>query len=341
MNKKELSTFVHKRGVNCESNTIRDLLAFDGVELSEPMIIGLCEGYSFVYLNLKNFGFPFVGGRTKDQWLDLFTKNTGITFNILETSSEKKAEKHLIKNLKSNRPVGLGVDYYYLEYIPVHKRVHFIGHTVSVAGYDEKGVYVGERDYEALQFLSWESLKKARASKVRGLGSPKHLAFTVESTQEISYKQVLPEVLYRMADRFLNPPFGGAGYRGLEKLTKAIIKDWPIIEKEGTFKGVPFHGWAYVADMWDVWGTGGAIFRNPLRDFLKEASELLIDDRVKKAYEMYSVIAERYEQMTAIMRSMDKRASNSMEVFEQLASLATKQLHQEKEAMRLLLTIKE
>ena len=64
----KIEGFNHERGINCESNTIRDLLEFHGLDLSEPMIIGLCEGYFFVYLNLKALDFPFAGGRTKDGW---------------------------------------------------------------------------------------------------------------------------------------------------------------------------------------------------------------------------------------------------------------------------------
>ena len=60
-----LKDFNHKVGINCESNTMCDLLAYHGVKISEPMIIGICEGYSFVYLNLKAMGFPWVGGRIR------------------------------------------------------------------------------------------------------------------------------------------------------------------------------------------------------------------------------------------------------------------------------------
>lgn len=334
--KVKIESFNHEKGINCESNTMCDLLKFHGLDLSEPMIIGLCEGYSFVYLNLKALGFPFVGGRTKDGWLDKFTENTNIEFNKRTTTSDRKARNNLFKPLERGLPVGVGVDYYYMDYIPKEERVHFVGHTISVCGYDEEYVYVGERDYSNIQKLSRKSLKKARTAKVHGMGGADNLTFTVEEINNFDFERVLPRVIKRMATSFMTPSFKGEGYKGIYKLSSEIQKTWPKIAENNEFKGQEFKGWNYVANMWDKWGTGGAIFRNPLRDFLKESLDYIKYLEIEQAYEIYCDVVERYNQMTKIMRELDENKGKEKTVLKELSDLALIQAEKEEKAMSIL-----
>ncbi len=43
-----IEKFTHYPGVHCESTAIRDLLAFEGLHFSEPMIFGLGSGLNFI-----------------------------------------------------------------------------------------------------------------------------------------------------------------------------------------------------------------------------------------------------------------------------------------------------
>jgi hypothetical protein len=331
-----LKDFKHEVGVNCESNAMRDLLEFHGIELSEPMIIGLCEGYSFVYLNLKAMGFPFVGGRTKDGWLEKFSENTGIQFDIRKTTSTKKAWNNLIEPLDQGKPVGLGVDFYHLDYLPEEEKVHFVGHVISACGYDDNYFYVGERDYQDIQKISHSSLEKARSGKVYGMGGADNLSFTITETNNIDLESILPQVIKKMAQSFMNPPFKGAGYKGIYKLSREIKKTWTRIAKNNEFKGCEFKGWDYVASMWDDWGTGGAVFRNPLRDFLEESLQYVKIPEVKEAFEIYSDVANRYHDMTDIMRELAQDRSNEDSGLKDLSNMALIQAEKEEQAMKLL-----
>jgi len=335
-----LNNYNHKVGINCESNTMRDLLEYHGVNLSEPLIIGLCEGFSFVYLNLKAMGFPFVGGRTKDGWLEKFSENTGIQFDIRKTTSTKKAWNNLIEPLNQGKPVGLGVDFYHLDYIPEEERIHFVGHVISACGYDDNYVYVGERDYQDIQKISHSSLEKARSGKVYGMGGADNLSFTITEVNKINLQEILPRVIKSMAQSFMNPPFKGAGYKGIYKLSCEIKKTWTEIARKNEFKGSDFKGWGYVASMWDDWGTGGSIFRNPLRDFLKETLQYVDLTEVKKAYEIYCDVANRYSEMTDILREMDEDRSKEDAALEDLSKMALNQAKKEEKAMTMLSNIK-
>ncbi|MGM0421261.1 MAG: BtrH N-terminal domain-containing protein [Bacillota bacterium] len=331
-----LHDFNHEVGLNCESNTMRDMLAYHGIKLSEPMIIGLCEGYSFVYLNLKAMGFPFVGGRTKDGWLEKFGENTGIKFDIQKTTSTKKAWANLLDPLDQEEPVGLGVDFYHLDYIPEAERIHFVGHVITACGYDDDYVYVAERDRPEIQKLSHASLEKARAGKVMGMGGADNLSFTITEAPEFDLAGILPDAIKRMGQAFMDPPFKGAGYQGIYKLAREIKNTWPQIAREDEFKGSKFKGWGYVAAMWDDWGSGGSIFRQPLRDFLQEAQTYVDQPAVIEAGAIYREVAARYQKMTALLRRMDEDRSGEDKALMELAQMAELQAKREEKAMRML-----
>jgi len=223
------------------------------------------------------------------------------------------------------------VDYYYLDYIPQAERVHFVGHTVSACGYDDDYVYAGERDYKDIQRVSRENLAKARSAKVPGMGGANNLSFTVIEIANIDFERVLPQVIKRIGQAFMNPPFRGAGYKAIYKLSDEIGKSWGKIAKDPNFKG-----WSYVASMWDDWGTGGAIFRNPLGDFLKESLEYVNYPAIREAYEIYCEVAQRYRKMTEMMRKLDNDRTKEPMVLKELSDLALLQAQREEEAMKKL-----
>lgn len=65
----------HRPGNHCGSTALRNLLAFDGIEISEEMALGLGAGVSFFYVALDG-GSPsrFINGRTarlEEQFVEL------------------------------------------------------------------------------------------------------------------------------------------------------------------------------------------------------------------------------------------------------------------------------
>lgn len=50
----------------------------------------------------------------------------------------------------------------------------------------------------------------------------------------------------------------------------------------------------------DKAGTGGALFRNLYRDFLKEADQLIGLDYLREGYERFTVIAAKWTEVSAL-----------------------------------------
>jgi hypothetical protein len=98
------------------------------------------------------------------------------------------------------------------------------------------------------------------------------------------------------ANDYLNPPITNIGYKGILKTSTEIIK-WFKTSKdiENEFKTS--------AMMMEKAGTGGALFRNLYRDFLKESYDLLKIDKLKSAYESFVEIAVLW---TSVSKLFDK-----------------------------------
>ena len=45
--------FMHMPGSNCQLSSLRKVLAYNEIEFSEPMILGLCSGLGFFYFYMK------------------------------------------------------------------------------------------------------------------------------------------------------------------------------------------------------------------------------------------------------------------------------------------------
>lgn len=316
-------------GLHCETTATGTLLKHIGIELSEPMLFGLGEGLSFIYWKMKTMDFPFLGGRIKT---DLLTqhicKNLGLELNVHETSSKVKAWQAVRQLLDEGQPVGLKLDAYYLEYFT--KPFHFAGHYVAIYGYDDEHAYlVDTRQQGGSVKTSLASLVLARAEK--GPMSSKNLYYTIAGNMEnVDLKEVLIAAMVNNAKQYLAPPINNISYKGILKTSEEVMnwfKTSQVIESE--FK--------MAASLMEKAGTGGALFRNLYRDFIKESYDLLGIEQLAVVHhefvqiallwtslsELFSQIAETasfdaVQQASAIFKTLATKEKNAMEI---LASL--------------------
>ncbi|HAF34463.1 MULTISPECIES: BtrH N-terminal domain-containing protein [Sphingobacterium] len=316
-------------GLHCETTATGTLLKHIGIELSEPMLFGLGEGLSFIYWKMKTMDFPFLGGRIKT---DLLTqhicKNLGLELNVHETSSKVKAWQAVRQLLDEGQPVGLKLDAYYLEYFT--KPFHFAGHYVAIYGYDDEHAYlVDTRQQGGSVKTSLASLAIARAEK-RPMSS-KNLYYTIAGNMEnVDLKEVLIAAMVNNAKQYLAPPINNISYKGILKTSEEVLnwfKTSQAIESE--FK--------MAASLMEKAGTGGALFRNLYRDFIKESYDLLGIEQLAVVHhefvqiallwtslsELFSQIAETasfdaVQQASAIFKTLATKEKNAMEI---LASL--------------------
>ena len=84
-------------------------------------------------------------------------------------------------------------------------------------------------------------------------------------------------------------------------------------------------------------GTGGALFRNLYRDFLKESYELLKIEKLNKACKMFAGSAILWKQVSSLFEKTAK--TKNIKYINQASGILIDLSQKEKIAMELLLTI--
>ncbi len=276
-------------GVHCESTATGNLLQHIGIEISEPMIFGLMEGIGYGYFSFKTMPFPFIGGRIKQfETTENLCRNLNLELDTKETSSVKKAWANVESEISAGNPVGLQLDMYHLDYFP--EKFHFAGHFVAMFGFDSTHAYLVDTNRGDMK-TSLESLELARNEK--GAMAAKNRSYTIKKIGETNdISSVIITAIKRNAEVFLNPPIKNLGYKGISKTAKELPK---YFDNNPDTRGMNFQ---IMGSLMEDAGTGGSIFRNLYRDFLKESAELLSNDRLGGASEEYAEIAKKWKEVS-------------------------------------------
>ncbi|MFD8317012.1 BtrH N-terminal domain-containing protein [Kitasatospora purpeofusca] len=280
-------------GVHCETTTLGVLLRHEGVELSEPMLFGLGAGLSFVYWDGKGLDFPFLGGRAKPfAPTRTLAARLGLELDVRETGSARRAWQNVADGLAAGRPVGLQLDSYHLEYFT--SKAHFGGHMVAMLGHDAHDAHLVDTAQQGGAVRTGlASLAAARAE--RGPMTARNRSFTLARRGELpELRTLLAPAMADCAEAFLHPPIANLGHRGIAKAA-ALVPGW-LTRATDPGRQLP-----QAAEMMELAGTGGALFRNLYRDFLGECAELLDDARVRAARDRYAEAAAGWTEVAALV----------------------------------------
>lgn len=316
-------------GQHCETTATGTLLRQLDIELSEPMLFGLGEGLGFIFWNMKSMDFPFIGGRIKpDALTENIARNLNLELTVQETSSQQKAWENVKGLIDKGQAVGLKLDCFHLEYFS--RTFHFAGHYAALYGYDNENAFLVDTKQQGGQVkTSLKSLALARAEK--GPMSSKNLYYTLRKTdKKLDLKTAILFAIRNNATEYINPPITNIGYKGILKTSSEIIK-WFKTSKdiENDFKTT--------AILMERAGTGGALFRNLYRDFLKESYDTLKLDKLKEGYEAFAEIASLW---TSVSELLEKVSQTRDFKYIQQASETLKIISEkERKTMEILSTI--
>lgn len=316
-------------GQHCETTATGTLLRHIGVQLSEPMLFGLGEGLGFIFWNMKFMDFPFIGGRIKpDALTENIVRNLNLKLEVQETSSSKKAWENVKSNIDRDIPVGLKLDCYHLDYFT--NKIHFAGHYVAMYGYDDTYAYLIDTKQQGGKVrASLKNLELAR--KEKGAMSSKNLSYVIEKTSKVyNLEEAIKTALKNNANDYLNPPIKNMGYKGVLKAS-VEIKKWFKTSKnvQSDFKTS--------AMLMERAGTGGALFRNLYRDFLKESYDLLKIQGLKEVHERFVEIAPLWTEISNLFAYAAE--TQDINYINKASEILIDLSNREKEAMELLLKV--
>ena len=316
-------------GQHCETTATGTLLRQLGIELSEPMLFGLGEGLAFIFWKMKSMDFPFIGGRVKP---DVLTQNIARNLNleliVQETSSAQKAWESVKQLIDKGQLVGLKLDCFPLEYFS--SPFHFAGHYAAIYGYDNENVFLVDTKQQGTQVkTSLKSLALARAEK--GPMASKNLYYTLKFREKkFNLKKAISTAIKNNATEYLNPPITNIGYKGILKASSEIVK-WFKTSKDirNEFKTC--------AMLMEKAGTGGALFRNLYRDFLKESFQLLQIEKLKAGYEAFTEIASLWTSVSQLFEKAGE--AEDIEYIYRASDILKEISEKEKKTMEILASI--
>ena len=300
-----IEDFKHSTGVHCESSSLRDMFEYYNFPMTEAMAFGLDGTLGFGFfdgtLNFTggdNTDFPlFVGGKQ-----DTINPNSlacrllGINLRKQSFTSSEKAWEEAKKLILQDIPLMLQVDLAYLDYMELKENIHFGGHFITLRGFDEtKGiVYVGDTYFEGFQAISLEKLKRARSSEYGpSFLHPKNAQYSMLPRPDGKHPPLSAGVklaIQKVVNHMLRPSMSNNGLQGLKNFAENILT-WneifnkiitnPFNHKECLLAGLNFELiYGYIEE----WGTGGALFRNLYKSFLKEIIETPIFTQGPKSW---------------------------------------------------------
>lgn len=287
-----IDNFESFSGRHCETTATGSLLNQLGFELSEPMLFGLGEGLGFIFWNMKMMDFPFIGGRTKPGAItQALARNLNLELAIKETASIKKAWRNVADYIDQGVAVGLQLDCYHLEYFAT--KIHFAGHFVAMYGYDNDFAYLvdAQPDHGKVK-TSLQNLELARSEK--GPMAAKNLMYALSKGDgEFDLREAIVTAIVNNAKGYLNPPIKNFGYKGIHT-TSVEIKKW---FKRSSDVKTEFQT---TAMLMETAGTGGALFRNLYRDFLKESAKITGLEPLHKAHLGFAESAKLWTEVAGL-----------------------------------------
>jgi hypothetical protein len=320
-------------GYHCQTNSLAKIFHHYNHPLSEDLLLGLGAGMGFIYWQMKmdSSEFVFIGGRAnnKDFFSDL-GKRTGVNIETKSTSSVKKAESSLLQKLAKKEPVMLFGDMGFLPWFELPKDYHFGGHTFVVCGYDEKNtVLASDIDQKASGLkkgfyfpISLEQLQKARSSTYKPF-PPKNMSLEFDFRQ---YHDPTTKDIYsaikQTVDSQLYPPIKNIGVKGIRHTAKEILK-WPNMFRDYDLRMNLFTLYIFI----EIGGTGGGCFRYMYSRFLKESAMITKNDTLLEASEKMQKSGELFTNIGNLFKESEKRSDindrikKASELFQDIAEI--------------------
>ncbi|NPD89536.1 MAG: DUF4872 domain-containing protein [Asgard group archaeon] len=302
-----IEDFEHMEGKNCQLSSVRKILNYYGINLTEEMIMGIASGIGFIYWDMKQMSYPFVGGLNGKN-INLFEtslRNLGGSAElVMQTTSRKTSFTQVKEILKDEKPFIPFVDMAFLPYFfrddapyPNESAGHFGGHTFVVYGIDENEntIYVSDRFLQP-NTLTIDQFMDAHSSTYPPFASKNKKVVINPPMKSFDLKDSIKKAIRENAEVMMEPPITNLGLKGILKFEKMIGTTWMQFPPEKMILTL-YMTYIYNA----TGGTGGALGRNMYTSFLEEAQEFIQDDNLFKATDLYKQAAETWDKVALFL----------------------------------------
>ncbi|OHD64160.1 MAG: hypothetical protein A2176_00785 [Spirochaetes bacterium RBG_13_51_14] len=310
-------TFKHAMAAHCESGTLTALLNHAGLKISEPMVFGISGGIFFGYFESKKFPFPtFVVRSRPGQIRTALARRIGVKFAERRFRNPADGEKELDRLLSLQIPAACQTDFFYMNYLPGHVRVHINVHFVVVVEKRGEAYIISDCYSPELASLNRDSLMKARFAG--GSFAPKGFLFYPVSVPEaIDFRKAVWKGIRSASFYMVKLPMPFLGVKGIRMFAQKVV-DWPRLARDTEHLS---HEIMKINIFLEDQGTGGAGFRFMYATFLREASELLNDRDLLEMSKRIMEIGDRWREISLFAARIGKRRDLGPDRLRELSGL--------------------
>ena len=307
--------FEHRQAAHCENGAVSNLMRYNGIDVSEPMVFGIGSGLLFCYIPFLMVNHaPAITYRAMPGFIfKRFAKRVGVKIKREKFKNTKKAQERLDENLSKNNPVGLQVGVFNLPYFPEEYRFHFNAHNLVVYGKEGDRYLISDPTVEHVTSLSEKELEKVRFAK--GAFAPNgHMYYPISFPEKVNLeKAILKGIKHTCRDMLAPIPF--VGVKGIHKIA-GLIRKWP--KKKGT--KVANHYLGQIVRMQEEIGTGGGGFRYIYAAFLQEASKILNNSQLSDLSNEMTEICDLWRDFAVNASRIYKNRSSQNDGYNQIAN---------------------
>lgn len=312
----EIVEFQHHQSAHCENGVASNVLKFNGLDISEPLVFGIGSGIFYVYIPLLKVNHaPAISYRPMPGIIfSRAAKQLNVKIKRERFSSEQKAFDALDRNLDKGIPSGLQVGVYHLPYFPDEYRFHFNAHNLVVYGKEGENYLISDPVMETTSVLSRKELAKVRFAK--GAFAPKgHMYYPVSMPTEVNIEKAVTSGIKKTTKDMLAPvPL--VGVNGIKFVGKKVAK-WP--KQVGIKKAN--HYLAQIIRMQEEIGTGGGGFRFIYAAFLQEAAGILGKPALNELSQDMTIIGDDWRDFALHASRVCKERVKDDNAYQQLSEM--------------------
>jgi hypothetical protein len=322
----QTTNFNHKLAAHCESGMVTSLLNHSGIEVSEAMVFGISGSIFFAYINNPMLPFPTIALRNQPGKIyKNFSKHSNLPFIKKQYRKPALAKDDLDRLLKENIPVGVQVDFYYMDYVPEYIRAHFNGHFVIVVGKNENKYLISDAYAPIIAKLDQDTLLAARFTK--GSFKPKGLMiYRNGSTATIDWETAIVKGIKNATFYMLQIPLPFIGVKGIRYFAKKL-PDWPKLARDEDHLSNEI---MMINILLEERGTGGGGFRFMYAAFLQEAAKLINKPALNEIAEQMMNNGDEWRLISIFAGKIGRTRDLGQDKLRELGSMIEKRAEAEK-----------
>lgn len=319
--------FQHKMAAHCETGSLTASLNHAGLDITEPMVFGLGSGIFFGYFNSPSFPFPVFTVRSRPGSIRKnISKLLNVRFRTFKFRDPAKAQRELDSLLQKNIPVTVQVDFFYMDYLSGHERVHNNMHFINVIGKNGTKYIISDSYFPQIAELEEEQLVMARFAK--GNMAPKGFMYYTESVPEsIDYPRCIKKGIHKAAHYMLKLPVPFIGVKGIYRFADKVVF-WPKYARDTEHLS---HEIMKIHILLEDQGTGGGGFRFIYATFLRQAAEIVKNDELMAFSQKMMNIGDNWRRISLFTARIGKNRDLGPEKISELSTMIRERGDEEKE----------